>query len=335
MQSEIKMEKVWVQNIKAMLRGAQFTEEMKAACLREFEAALSTDAEPVAWVEPEIFETLKAGGSGMFPISNSKFKGARLTIPLYAEPVKTAPAVAVKAGPLAYALADELERMGRYRPNVGILHDALSRVLPALSAQVQDVAGLSKWQGWDKSNLPWSEAKHKDAVCYAAFGEAWSMNDAAALIGFIERTWTAAPDAKQEANTMPIEEIARLKTIITDAEADIAQDYAEAETTGERPDLHDNEITLSLADAKALVAALSTDAEGAGWQTIETAPKHKSCITCSWWDSQKSSPFVQEGFLDLDGKTWKRQSGHDWHKDISYPTHWMPLPAAPAAKQEG
>lgn len=38
---EDKYEKVWVQNIKGMLRGAQFTEEMKAACLREFEAFIS------------------------------------------------------------------------------------------------------------------------------------------------------------------------------------------------------------------------------------------------------------------------------------------------------
>lgn len=41
---------------------------------------------PVAYIEPAIFETLKAGGSGMFPISNSKFKGPKLTVPLYAEP---------------------------------------------------------------------------------------------------------------------------------------------------------------------------------------------------------------------------------------------------------
>lgn len=41
---------------------------------------------PVAYVEPAIFETLKAGGSGMFPISNSQFRGPKLTVPLYAEP---------------------------------------------------------------------------------------------------------------------------------------------------------------------------------------------------------------------------------------------------------
>lgn len=39
--ADTKHEKVWVQNIKGMLRGVQFTDEMKAACLREFEAFLS------------------------------------------------------------------------------------------------------------------------------------------------------------------------------------------------------------------------------------------------------------------------------------------------------
>lgn len=53
-------------------------------------------------------------------------------------------------------------------------------------------SGLSKWAGWDQSNLPWSEAKHKDRVCYAAFGETWSMEDAHALISFIDRTWGGA-----------------------------------------------------------------------------------------------------------------------------------------------
>ena len=63
---------------------------------------------------------------------------------------------------------------------------------------------------------------------------------------------------------MQSEIISRLRTIIAEAEADIAQDYADAETTGERPDLHDNEITLSLEYAKALEAALS-DAEPVGY----------------------------------------------------------------------
>lgn len=49
--------------------------------------------------------------------------------------------------------------------------------------------GLSAWEGWDQSNLPWSETKHKDFVCFAVFGKTWSMEDAAVLIGFIDGTW--------------------------------------------------------------------------------------------------------------------------------------------------
>ncbi len=39
--TDTKYEKVWVQNIKGMLRGVPFTDEIKAACLREFETFLS------------------------------------------------------------------------------------------------------------------------------------------------------------------------------------------------------------------------------------------------------------------------------------------------------
>ncbi|MEV4609734.1 hypothetical protein MRBLMR1_004833 [Neorhizobium sp. LMR1-1-1.1] len=52
---------------------------------------------------------------------------------------------------------------------------------------------LSLWSGWDQSNLPWSQAKHQDEVCRAVFGPSWAMEDATALIGFIERTWPREP----------------------------------------------------------------------------------------------------------------------------------------------
>lgn len=49
---ERKLEPVWYQNIKGMLRGVSFTEEMKMACLREFEAfyksTLSAQVQDVA-----------------------------------------------------------------------------------------------------------------------------------------------------------------------------------------------------------------------------------------------------------------------------------------------
>lgn len=67
----------------------------------------------------------------------------------------------------------------------------------ATRAALSDIGtpmSLSPWAGWDQSRLPWSEAKHKDAVCYAAFGETWAMEDADTLISFIERTWPRSAD---------------------------------------------------------------------------------------------------------------------------------------------
>jgi len=52
-----------------------------------------------------------------------------------------------------------------------------------------DADGLSEWDGWDQSNLPWSHCHHQDEVCRALFGPTWSMEDAYVLIQFIEQTW--------------------------------------------------------------------------------------------------------------------------------------------------
>ncbi|MEI3803141.1 DUF551 domain-containing protein [Agrobacterium sp. CCNWLW32] len=62
---ERKLEPVWYQNIKGMLRGVSFTEEMKMACLREFEAfyksTLSAQVQDVAGWQP--IETAPKDGS--------------------------------------------------------------------------------------------------------------------------------------------------------------------------------------------------------------------------------------------------------------------------------
>lgn len=77
----------------------------------------------------------------------------------------------------------------------------IARALIAARAEGMEMAageardmrpGLSAWEGWDQSRLPWSECKHKDAVLEALFERPWSMEDADALIGFIDRTWGPA-----------------------------------------------------------------------------------------------------------------------------------------------
>lgn len=75
--------------------------------------------------------------------------------------------------------------------------NAVSRMKAAAAAstsppkQIDEgiVDGLSEWAGWDQSRHPWGETKHKDAVLEALFRGPWSIEDAAALIGFIDRTW--------------------------------------------------------------------------------------------------------------------------------------------------
>lgn len=65
-----------------------------------------------------------------------------------------------------------------------------------LTGEVPELDGLSPWCGWDQSRLPWSDAKHKDEVCEAVFRAPWSVEDAAMLIGFIERTWPLKPEPR-------------------------------------------------------------------------------------------------------------------------------------------
>ncbi|RRU17861.1 DUF551 domain-containing protein [Stenotrophomonas sp. 278] len=63
------------------------------------------------------------------------------------------------------------------------------------------------------------------------------------------------------------------------------------------------------------------------WQPIETAPKakHPMIVVIAVWDSYVSDVYG----VFWDGKQWAR-----WpHK--AQPTHWMPLPAAPAIDSQG
>lgn len=70
---------------------------------------------------------------------------------------------------------------------------AMRAALEAAAVLSQPEAeGLSPWMGWDQARPPWGECKHKDAVLAALFRAPWSVEDAATLIGFIERTWPRA-----------------------------------------------------------------------------------------------------------------------------------------------
>ena len=162
----------------------------------DIEAALSA-AEPVMYVS----ERQLASCVGTYVPSRKTAEGL-FQLALYRAP--PAPSVAVKA--LRQAASDfmHLFIQDGHLTVQGLedtdLIPAYEKLSAALSAQVQDVAGLSVWEGWDKSRDFWSETKHKDAVMHAMFRGPWSMEDAAMLLGFIDRTWpkpTAAPAAKQ------------------------------------------------------------------------------------------------------------------------------------------
>ncbi len=73
------------------------------------------------------------------------------------------------------------------------------------------------------------------------------------------------------------------------------------------------------------------------WQPIETVPRDGSrflAIQISQYND-KPSPFICYSSLCPEGQTWAvgaglMQLGRDWPV---YPTHWMPLPAAPTQER--
>lgn len=75
----------------------------------------------------------------------------------------------------------------------------------------------------------------------------------------------------------------------------------------------------------------AADAIEAQWKPIADAPEHTSIILCCWWVGlEKAYPFVCEGYLDWDGKTWRRANDVAWDETkYTLPTHWQPLPTPP------
>jgi hypothetical protein len=105
-----------------------------------------------------------------------------------------------------------------------------------------------------------------------------------------------------------------------------------------------------IADAKDVAScrsrirsALSAQVQDvAGWRPIETAPKDESIIMLfradeKHWASISTGYFKNDRFARNPKPYWggphERSLGIRWYRE-NPPTHWMPLPAAPA-KQEG
>lgn len=128
-----------------------------------------------------------------------------------------------------------------------------SRKYPSLEPAATPEPSLTKWPGWDQSNLPWSEAKHKDAVCYALFGDAWWMDDAAELIGFIDKTWGGrrdGPVARSPQQDYALERALDFIESLTDQHFMMGMDTDEAKID----DIRDH-ARIELASIRKLLAA--------------------------------------------------------------------------------
>lgn len=119
-------------NMTSMFKG-KTREGVESSMRAAIEAALSTDAEPVAW--------RGVGSDGVSEVTERedisvqwREDGIEVT-PLYAEPAKTAPAVAVKAKLIA-DLREMAESITYAEDPSRVMREAAD----ALSAQVQDVA---------------------------------------------------------------------------------------------------------------------------------------------------------------------------------------------------
>jgi len=87
---------------------------------------------------------------------------------------------------------DEWYRQEAASPLNGQAFVAHWTAMAAAALSQPEAEGLSPWMGWDQARPPWGECKHKDAVLEALFRAPWSVEDAATLVSFIERTWPRA-----------------------------------------------------------------------------------------------------------------------------------------------
>ena len=84
------------------------------------------------------------------------------------------------------------------------------------------------------------------------------------------------------------------------------------------------DVLRAIADEKEKAEA---ERDAARWQPIETAPRDGTTIWCYWpgiYGRQGVGWFVWDEFEE-----WTTPTVH-----YGYPTHWMPLPAAPANPED-
>lgn len=121
------------------------------------EAALSTDAKPFGWTSKHFNEGEEHRKWGLRRENVASYEGYVVQA-LYAEPVKTAPSVAVKALQDAYSAgfaASSQGYNGEIFPDfesdnewLGTRNGELSEIHGALSAQVQDVPPIKAFAEW-------------------------------------------------------------------------------------------------------------------------------------------------------------------------------------------
>ncbi len=131
---------------------------------------------------------------------------------------------------------------------------------------------------------------------------------------------------------------AALRALVEQRIAELEREHGSAASVGEHEALtysYDMEVAAALHELKRLTAASvpASPPTREGWQPIETAPKDAYLL--GWWPYWSSTPVIVK-FATARGRWESEVALQDDTADK--PTHWMPLPPAPAvspAPQEG
>ena len=127
-------------------------------------------------------------------------------------------------------------------------------------------------------------------------------------------------------------ELADRGTLLALTDANSRAEAAEAEAKMLREALHKIESGYGANDICARIArdALSAEVQDvAGWQDISTLEPKDGMIVMGWGEYRE-----RDGFSPAFMRWYDSVGGWNVNAMPFYPTHWMPLPAAPA-KQDG